>query len=112
MSNEKFNPSTTYTLVKQKRKGPKTKDISAKRYSKMLGRFRKKGSKTETKSSLNIYNTNYSGTRGVGQETTTKTTTKPNAKKTIISKSKSGLIPINPMNIGKRHDKVRVQRGF
>ena len=99
MSNEKFNPSTTYQLVKEKRKGAKTKDISAKRYSKMLSRFRKKGSKTKTESNLSIYNTNYSGRRGVGQEITTKTTTKPNAKKTIISKTRSGLIPINPMNI-------------
>tara|TARA_R100000655_G_scaffold109961_1_gene166673 strand:- start:62 stop:367 length:306 start_codon:yes stop_codon:yes gene_type:complete len=99
MSNEKFNPSTTYQLVKQKRKGPKTKDISAKRYSKMLKRFRKKGSKTGAVDKVDVYSTNYSGTRGVAQKTTTKTTTKPNAKKTIISKTKSGIIPINPINI-------------
>lgn len=99
MINEKFNPSTTYTLVKQKRKGPKTKKISQKKYSKMLSRFRKKGANTKTESDVSVYSTNYSGTRGIGQKTTTKTTIKPNAKKTIISKSKSGLTPINPMNI-------------
>lgn len=99
MSNEKFKPSTTYTLVKHKRKGPKVKEISQKKYSKMLGRFRKKGAKTETKSDVSVYNSNFSGTRGAGQKTITRYTTKPKAKKTIISKTKSGLIPINPMNI-------------
>lgn len=92
MSNEKFNPSTTYQLVKQKRKGPKTKDISAKRYSKMLKRFRKKGSSTTTVSDLKR-----SGP--FAREKSISVTEKPNSKKTIAKTSYGPLAPFAPMNV-------------
>ena len=90
--NQNPNPSTTYTLLKDKKKGVKKKDISARKYSKMLKRFRKKGSSTTTVSDIKR-----SGP--FAREKSISVTKKPNSKKTIAKTSYGPLAPVAPMNV-------------